>query len=623
MKAAFMLLLTASIAFSQNTLPKDASGWTLFTPASDSRIVYVSQTGGNDATAKTYSPGAAAIGNNPFLPVGQIVPFKTIAAAFNAVRDTFPDWVLLKRGETWYESGVVKSGRSDAYPFLFGSYGSNSQRPLLKTGKQDGFNYCCGNIRNFAAVGISFYAQTRDPDSPEFVSDTGGVGFNIYTGSGLTKGILIEDCMFRYYLNNVIQGPGTTTDIVIRRSIIADNYSGYSHSAGLYTNNVSFVLEDNLFDHNGWYKQSINSDMSQAGGQATFFNHNTYFSNSHDVVFRNNLFLRPSSIGNKWISDTAAASGRNITIENNLYVEGELGISMGGNSVGAYRFKNIRIANNVMLDIGRSRPTKRTLGWGLDILDWDGGTVANNYFLHNASDTVNNVHAISVLGQTGIRNITFTGNTIYGMKSNGPLVGFGGTMNGVVFNRNSIQSQGINSALVSTAGFTGLSFSNNSYFSTLAVSKWFSVDDVSTDLAGWIIKSGETGSKGSAVSYPDPNRTVESYHASLGKPATLAAFISEARKQSKANWRREYTAAAANDWIRAGFGVVNTAVSNPQKLQTNTTSKIQANGVVRLYGLDGRYLGSFSGLDHARKILSSRLYIVGSASGNKVEFLNR
>jgi hypothetical protein len=235
MKTTLLILLMIAVISAQNKLSKDAHGWTLFVPGSDTRIAYVSQSTGDDATGQPSAANSSDIGNDPFNPTPSIKPYKSIAAALKAVRDTFPDWVLLKSGDTWYESGDVKNGRSDTEPFLFSAYGGGP-RPLLKTGAGAGFDVCCKNARNFVVTGISFYAHTRDPDSPEFTSDSGATGFNIYTGEGYSAhGILIEDCMFRFYTNNVVQGPGTLTDIVIRRNVIADDYCAKAHSQGLYT----------------------------------------------------------------------------------------------------------------------------------------------------------------------------------------------------------------------------------------------------------------------------------------------------------------------------------------------------------------------------------------------------
>jgi hypothetical protein len=57
------------------------------------------------------------------------------------------------------------------------------------------------------------------------------------------------------------------------------------------------------------------------------------------------------------------------------------------------------------------------------------------------------------------------------------------------------------------------------------------------------------------VTFPDPGRTVPSYMGTLSLPASTEAFMLEARQQSKDRWRAEFTAAAVNDYLRAGFGM--------------------------------------------------------------------
>ena len=55
--------------------------------------------------------------------------------------------------------------------------------------------------------------------------------------------------------------------------------------------------------------------------------------------------------------------------------------------------------------------------------------------------------------------------------------------------------------------------------------------------------------------FPDPARNIETYMRSIGGAPTLEAFLTQARLQSRANWRDEYTATAVNTYIREGFGV--------------------------------------------------------------------
>ena len=63
--------------------------------------------------------------------------------------------------------------------------------------------------------------------------------------------------------------------------------------------------------------------------------------------------------------------------------------------------------------------------------------------------------------------------------------------------------------------------------------------------------------------FPDPDRTVASYNASLGGKNDFAAFASEVRKQSKTNWRKQYGAEAVIAYFRSGFGLKNQ--TNPAK----------------------------------------------------------
>src|SRR5690606_39190216 len=128
----------------------------------------------------------------------------------------------------------------------------------------------------------------------------------------------------------------------------------------------SVLLQENLFDHNGWRIQSRDGNNAQAEGQATMFNHNTYFSFAKGVIFQRNLFLRASSIGNKWTGDTGVPTLSEV-MEDNLYVEGESGGRAGGSAEGPPRFRDMVFHDNVLVDIGRSRPTKRSQAWGIDL----------------------------------------------------------------------------------------------------------------------------------------------------------------------------------------------------------------------------------------------------------------
>jgi hypothetical protein len=97
-------------------------------------------------------------------------------------------------------------------------------------------------------------------------------------------------------------------------------------------------------------------------------------------------------------------------------------------------------------------------------------------------------------------------------------------------------------------------FADNTFSSANDPARWFSV--VGENYSTWdsyCAASGDTTSVAAQPAYVDPTRTLESYLASLGYATDMDSFAAELRQQSKANWRPELTAAAINDYIRAGF----------------------------------------------------------------------
>jgi hypothetical protein len=314
------------------------------------------------------------------------------------------------------------------------------------------------------------------------------------------------------------------------------------------------------------------------------------------------MFLRASSIGNKWTANEGTASTTDIVMDNNLYVEGEIAMSIGGNETDPpYRFQNVTVANNVMLDLGRARPTNRSLGWYLEINDWDGGSVTGNLFLHAVSPDVGNVYAINLIGET--RNVTIRENIIHDLRTGGRLISLegGATKEGISLETNVIQSPAHDAALVRVTGSTdGYSFADNVYFSTRPPDEWFSLDGTAMGIDGWRSGTAETGAVSSQVTFTDPTRTVETYNAALGGEATFDAFIVEARKQSKLNWSPAYTAAAVNNWIRQGFDMPQLDVRAPASA---VAGPHRAGQDGKVFTLQGKYLGTYEQFitDHSGK----------------------
>ncbi|MEZ4340635.1 MAG: right-handed parallel beta-helix repeat-containing protein [Sandaracinaceae bacterium] len=317
--------------------------------------------------------------------------------------------------------------------------------------------------------------------------------------------------------------------------------------SGMYSSHVErLTIEGNLFDHNGW-----NEDVASAC--ATIYNHNLYL-NGRDVVIRDNLLTRASSIHIKLRSDTTGdMSG--LIVDDNFFVEGEIGISLGGNSSEPNRFVDSVVRRNVMSDIGRSRPTTRSLAWGLDVQDNDGLMVLENLFLNQHEAGVTNSYAVNLAGGT-LSDVVVEDNLFYRIQRSAlrarPTAGHATIR--VADNDFFDPDQG--SCLVDHEGaYAAYTYEGNRYQTSAVAAAWFCTPSGRATLDGWATESGETGASVLGdPGYPDADRTVETYAASLGLAPTLEAFLAEARTQSRLTWRPELGAPALNAWIRAGFG---------------------------------------------------------------------
>lgn len=552
--------------FPRETNGWDKNGWSVLTPANDSRLIYVSSSSGNDDTGDFVTPNSVVEIYNP----NGIKPFKTIEAALSMARTGFPDWVLLKRGDSWDVTDIlsVRAGRSIYERSVLTSYGAGSPRPVINTRADNGLRIWI-DVDFVAIVGISLYAASRDPESSEFagwgkVGNPSGI-YMYQPEDNLKKSILLEDNEINYFGTGVLMtGPGRLEDVVIRRNIVRNSYSETSHSQGLYAAHASVLLEENIFDHNGWYKRQAGAGNDNTQGQATFFNHNTYFSDANDTISRRNIFLRPSSIHQKWTANSPQSGSvdqimsRNILISDNLFVGGEVGISAGGNTdkQTGPRWANINIIDNVLLAIGRDRPTNRNLGWYVEVDDWSGGEICGNYLLNNDNPDVTNLIGISITGHSS--EVAATKNIIYGLKRNtssgiGAINIDSAPKNGIVVAENRIQL--INSQMKVLTADAGIdaSYQGNVYFSDADITQWFTLKGDKYGFDDWVMFSGDIGSRvDETTSYDE--RSFETYLSSIGFSDSIDEFMEEIVSQSRSSWSQVFTAEAINAYIRDGYG---------------------------------------------------------------------
>ncbi len=554
------LFLIAPFFLISQTL--DANGWTRLNVNTVEKVVYVSSSQGS-SQGVVYNYPSNAIGNDPIKPNGGIKAFKTIAQAVAKIGNNESAWVLLKRGDTFTnESLIAKSGKSPKAPFIYSSYGTSNKLPLLRTGTRYGINYD-KNLRNFWIIGLSFYSHTRNPRDRAYISSAGNHGFNFLAKNGVTMdNITIEGNTYRFHTSNVIQARGgILRNVRIRRNFFFDNYSETNHSQGIYSQAGNGVLvEENIFDHNGWYKQAVvagGPGGDKKGGQGTIFNHNTYFVDMKNTTFKGNSFHRPSSMGTKWTANNGSASANGIEIDNNLYNDCELAIGIGGNKRDSpYRFKNVTIKNNVITDLGRSQPTHRTLAWGINIEDWDQGVCSDNLLISQKRDILTSCNPMSFKGQN--RNVDITNNILHNMKNAfGFTVSGSATFNNVNYTRNVVslpKNKFKHYIQLEGAHRSGLKFANNLYNIDVTQSESFRINRQNINLQAWRNTTKEAGLKTSIPNYKAPERDLDLYIKNVLKLSNRDQFYTNLRQLSRLNWKKEYTANAINSWIREGFG---------------------------------------------------------------------
>jgi len=337
--ATGILLLLANHSFGQTSGigVYDADGWTVIDPSPDSRIIYVSDSEGDD-THDGLSPSASK---------------KTIEAGALLMRDGYPDQLLLKRGDTWIMGeglGAFYSGRSAAEPMVVSWYGDQGNRPLIKTEKP--FVWIQDQKRsNLAFVGLELYAYKHDPNSADYESESGVSGISMIAATG--ENILIEDCKFNYMqMGAYTTGhgeSGTLKNLNFRRNICIHSWAGESYVIhelrtrvqGMYISGVDGILiEENLFDHNGWDEQ-----IKNAG--ATMFNHNIYMSevnpNCDKIIVRGNILARASAHGLQLRSGGL--------VEDNLFVQNAINLNVGYHKNASLPGAHGIVKNNVFQEV--------------------------------------------------------------------------------------------------------------------------------------------------------------------------------------------------------------------------------------------------------------------------------
>ncbi|MEM9883006.1 MAG: right-handed parallel beta-helix repeat-containing protein [Planctomycetota bacterium] len=430
-------------------------------------------------------------------------PMRTAAAAYQRLRDGRPDRLLFRAGDT-FNGGIGrlnKSGRSAEQPLVIGVYGEGD-RPRFAVGEDAWASKWWNDDADHVVFdGLHLVAELRRPGnaaegmSPEAWRTP---AFVLFGGS---TGITIHDCKLEYFHFAIVaqSNPdnGGIRDFTLHRNIVRDSYGHWNpeiahHSSGLYASYIDgLTITENLFDRNGWHP-----DVD--GAKATKFNHNLYIQDSctGNTVVRGNVLSRASAHALQ-----LRAGG---VIDDNLFLDNPLAFFAG--------ISPSRVTRNVVLggrDINDDPGEDR--GFGFDIQPMPDALIEGNIVTQKRAGSAGHAHAIKIDGSDGVHRkmlerhpgsrwaVTFRDNRVYDWpRNNGPTVW--------------VESRGV------PVEVTG-------------------IEQTAIDEPSWA----------------DPGRDVESYMQTLGRPASVEAYLDLLTARPRGVWYGELAAAAVNDYVRSGF----------------------------------------------------------------------
>jgi hypothetical protein len=352
------LALTPAAALAQD----NQSFWTQFAPSQDTRLVFVSSSQGNDANS----------GLNPNEPV------KSLNRAYDLLRDGYPDWMLLKRGDVWHEQmpSPNTSGRSESEKLIIGAYGDDQSRPQIRPYGEGKALQAMGTdpIRHIAYVGLHI-----EPANRQINENPIGIRW-----LAACEDVLFEDIYIDGFSNNITfqAYPDTNVlqDITINGCIVVDAWSKTGHSQGIFAKNTDgLTIKNSVFDHNGW--------NAEVDANPTVFNHNIYLQGANEnAVVVSNVLSDASSHGVHFRSGGE--------LSGNLFLLNPISIDLGGGPGSSARpdGAEYNVENNLVM-YGRALSSEHQRSWGIAAKNTKRGSIKGN-ILANAEATQYNVFAL-------------------------------------------------------------------------------------------------------------------------------------------------------------------------------------------------------------------------------------
>jgi hypothetical protein len=516
-----------------------SADWTHLQPGPDALVVHVSAADGHDSNDG----------------LSEATPKATIAAGFALLRAGHGDYLLLKRGETFTLAATLqwnKGGASAEDPMVFGAYGEGP-RPIIDPGSFEAVHVTpgfqsAGTVRHLAIVGLHIKSIRRDFTQPGFDLASvipGRLGIRTVgiqtTAPQIVDDLLIEDCKLEFLGQGIVlEGPyaDSVRNVRLRRNVIVDTYVPNGDTNGVFVSYVrGLMMEENLID-----------GVQRAPGLraevvASSLSHAVYVqSTARDVTLRNNIFTRAFDGG------MMRPGGR---YEGNLVADVTIG-SHHGHMFSASapiltEGVDARVTGNAFLGVGANQ--------GIQAGNLRAGLISGNLILSGASSggTALTLIGETVLGQAGLHSLVIEDNFSLGLRG---VYAYGASISNITIRDNQLRAGA--GPIVDLLNFErgDYTFAGNAYRSETLAAQWFRTNQSTYyTLAGWTALVGESGAATAApidrVLAPDVGR----YHGSMDGPPTLAAFLTEARHQSRQHWRDAYTAAPVIAYLREQLGV--------------------------------------------------------------------
>jgi hypothetical protein len=499
-------------ALRQNT-PGYVGGWSpIPSPqtATGARSVYVSA-----------SAGLAA--NDGLSPES---PAESIARGVALLRDGVGDRLLLRCGDTFRESfgAWTKSGHSPDQPLVIGSYGDGPRPRVVSPGSA--LSILSGQVHDLMIVGLHLTAAGRDPSQIDF-DPASPAGHGVRVIRPVTN-LVIEDCRVEFFSTNLTLTAGDDagaklTNVRVRRCQVLDAWStgGAFSGQGLYASGCDgLLIEDNVFDHNGWNEQI-------PGAAPNIFRHNLYLSAANTGVdVRGNVIANASSHG-------LQLRGGGV-VEDNVFLDNALHCLIAG-PTGRFR-RNALIGGR---DIDADNPR----GFGLTLACADGR--AEHNVLANKARTAGAAFTVQRNDWTppGPMRAVIVANVVFVWSGNGLEIT--GDCDLLEFVGNDFQVIAPGRKLVNVKAKVGRY--------RLAANRYYPLDD-KPERAFWLNDAFVPADRWSAVT----GDTSVWRHTFYRDPVVPLpdGFLAAARAQTKKTWNPALTGDAVSQALRRSLDVI-------------------------------------------------------------------